>query len=225
MATVWENSMFESLWRRMLAVLAALLVMASFSIAQAKAKVEAHIDLSKQRMTVYVNGGYYASWPVSTARRGYVTPRGTFRPRRLERMHYSRKYHNSPMPHSIFFLGGYAIHGTGAISRLGRPASHGCVRLHPSAAADLYGLVKRYGMRNVRIRITGTPKYTAWPARSRKKWKSKRRHRYRQKINLSRREKARSHRYRLVRRGGRRYLDTPIIYESGLIGALRNIYH
>jgi len=216
--------MFDSIWRRILAVMTALLVMASFSIAQAKARVVAHIDLSSQRMTVYVDGSYYAKWRVSTARRGYSTPRGTFRPRRLELMHYSKKYHNSPMPHSIFFLGGFAIHGTGAISRLGRPASHGCVRLHPSAAADLYSLVKRYGMRNVRIRITGTPHYSAWPSTRRKTWtrKGKRRHIYRQKINLSKRHKR--HRIRVVRRGGRGYVDTPIIYESGLIGALRNIY-
>lgn len=120
----------------------------------ALAGVEAHIDISAQRMTVKVNGRYYGTWRVSTARRGYRTPRGTFRPKRLARMHYSSIYHNSPMPHSIFFRGGYAIHGTGAVSRLGRPASHGCVRLHPSNAAKLFSLVKRYGMRNTRIRIT-----------------------------------------------------------------------
>jgi lipoprotein-anchoring transpeptidase ErfK/SrfK len=60
-------------------------------------------------------------------------------------MWYSRKYHMSPMPHSIFFLGGYAIHGTDAVGRLGRPASHGCVRLHPSNAATLYSLVRQSG--------------------------------------------------------------------------------
>lgn len=56
-------------------------------------------------------------------------------------MHYSSKYENSPMPHSIFFLGGYAVHGTYAIRSLGRPVSHGCVRLAPANAATLYSLV------------------------------------------------------------------------------------
>ena len=57
------------------------------------------------------------------------------------------------MPHSIFFHGGYAIHGTNAIKRLGRPASHGCIRLHPSNARTLFNLVNRNGPRNTRIAI------------------------------------------------------------------------
>ena len=68
--------------------------------------------------------------------------------------YFSKKYHNSPMPHSIFFRGGYAIHGTTSIKSLGRPASHGCVRLHPSNAATLYSLVKQAGSGNTRISIS-----------------------------------------------------------------------
>lgn len=119
----------------------------------AQADVVAKIDLSSQRMTVKVDGWHYASWKVSTGRRGYRTPVGSWRPKWLTRMHYSRKYDNSPMPHSIFFLGGYAIHGTSSIRRLGRPASHGCIRLHPANARKLFALVKRHGRRHTRIRI------------------------------------------------------------------------
>ena len=108
----------------------------------AQAKVVASIDISSQRMKVTVNGRHYASWKVSTAGRGYRTPTGTWRPKWMAKMHYSRKYNNSPMPHSIFFYGGYAIHGTTEIRSLGRPASHGCVRLHPNHAKVLFGLVK-----------------------------------------------------------------------------------
>jgi len=118
------------------------------------AGVEAHIDLSDQSMDVYVDGSYYASWKVSTARRGYRTSTGSYKPKWLARMHYSSKYDNSPMPHSIFFHGGYAIHGTYEIKRLGRPVSHGCVRLHPSNAAKLFSLVREYGMKNSVITIT-----------------------------------------------------------------------
>ena len=121
--------------------------------ATASAKVVAVIDLSSQRMHVNVNGFPAHSWKVSTARRGYRTPVGRWRPKFLKRMHYSRKYNNSPMPHSIFFLGGYAIHGTNYIRSLGRPASHGCIRLHPRNAARLYSLVRRHGKRNTLIRI------------------------------------------------------------------------
>jgi lipoprotein-anchoring transpeptidase ErfK/SrfK len=118
------------------------------------AKVVAHIDLSSQRMTVKLNGKPQYTWRVSTGRAGYGTPTGTFRPQRLERSWYSRKYDMAPMPHSIFFHGGYAIHGTTSIRRLGRRASHGCVRLHPSNAAKLYSLVRQHGMGNTRVVIT-----------------------------------------------------------------------
>jgi lipoprotein-anchoring transpeptidase ErfK/SrfK len=117
------------------------------------AAVQVHIDISSQSMNVRVNGSHYASWRVSTGRAGYYTPRGTFGVKRMARMHYSRKYDNAPMPNSIFFHGGYAIHGTGAIRALGRPASHGCVRLHPSNAAALFALVQRHG-RRARITLT-----------------------------------------------------------------------
>ena len=119
----------------------------------AGAKVVARIDLSQQRMSVYVGGRRQYSWRVSTARRGYRTPLGSFRPKVLKRMHYSSKYNNSPMPHSVFFLGGYAIHGTGHISRLGRRASHGCVRLHPRNARRLFSLIRAYGMANTRLQV------------------------------------------------------------------------
>jgi lipoprotein-anchoring transpeptidase ErfK/SrfK len=85
------------------------------------------------------------NWIVSTARRGYRTPIGTFRPLRLERVWYSTVYDNAPMPYSVFFHRGYAIHGTIEISKLGRPVSHGCVRLHPDNARMLFELIRRYG--------------------------------------------------------------------------------
>jgi lipoprotein-anchoring transpeptidase ErfK/SrfK len=127
-----------------------LLVMVS----SAEAKVSVRIDISSQTMSVSVNGWPYATWRVSTARSGYWTPRGSYRPFLLKRMHYSRKYDNSPMPHSIFFKGGYAIHGTGYVRALGRPASHGCIRLAPGNAARLYSLVQQYGKGGTRITIT-----------------------------------------------------------------------
>ncbi len=118
------------------------------------ASLVAHIDVSKQTMTVKKHGRVVHRWKVSTARRGYVTPRGTWRPKRMHKMWHSRKYNMSPMPYSIFYHRGYAIHGTNAISRLGRPASHGCVRLHPSNAKKLFSLVKAVGPGNVRIVVT-----------------------------------------------------------------------
>ena len=118
-----------------------------------KAPVNVVIDISSQTMSVKVNGWWWASWKVSTARDGYYTPRGKFRVQRTARVYYSKKYDNAPMPNSVFFHGGYAIHGTGHVRALGRPASHGCIRLHPANAADLYELVQDYGPRAVRITI------------------------------------------------------------------------
>lgn len=119
----------------------------------AQAGVVARISLGSQRMEVYVDGEERYSWPVSTARRGYRTPTGTFRPTALAVWHRSTIYSGSPMPHAIFFLKGYAIHGSYEIKHLGRPASHGCVRLHPAAAKQLFALVRQYGAANTRIEI------------------------------------------------------------------------
>ena len=123
------------------------------SPAPAQAGVLVHIDKSSQRMSVSVDGSARYSWPVSTGRSGYGTPSGVFHPQMMARRWYSKRYYNSPMPHSIFFYYGFAIHGTNDLGRLGGPASHGCVRLHPSHAAALYALVERNGRGNTRIEI------------------------------------------------------------------------
>jgi lipoprotein-anchoring transpeptidase ErfK/SrfK len=118
---------------------------------RAEASVLVHIERSSQTMSVIVDGEQRYHWRVSTARRGYTTPPGTYHPQMLARSWFSRLYYNSPMPHSIFFHGGYAIHGTYDIAQLGGPASHGCVRLDPGNAAILFGLVEREGMSNTTI--------------------------------------------------------------------------
>jgi hypothetical protein len=105
---------------------------------------------------VAVDGTPRYNFVVSTGRAGYGTPNGTYHPQRLARTYFSKEYYNSPMPHSIFFHGGYAIHGSYEISHLGGPASHGCVRLHPSNAATLYALVQREGASNTTIVVTGS---------------------------------------------------------------------
>ncbi|HWK96287.1 MAG TPA: L,D-transpeptidase [Pseudolabrys sp.] len=139
--------------RRLAATLFALAL--SLAAHAAQAGVLVTVNKTTQELTVEVDGTMQYRWPVSTARWGYNTPNGTYRPQRLERQWYSRKYDWSPMPYSIFFAGGYAIHGSNEISRLGRPASHGCIRLHPKNAAVLFDLVKR-NPGAVRIDIIGS---------------------------------------------------------------------
>lgn len=138
--------------RLILAVSLFLLLAGSVLKAQAS-QITAVIDVKKQVMTVKKNGETLYNWKVSTARKGYVTPGGTYRPQRMHKMWYSKKYNNSPMPYSIFYSGGYAIHGTKAIGRLGRPASHGCVRLATQNAKTLFDMVKKAGSDNLKIVI------------------------------------------------------------------------
>ena len=108
----------------------------------AEAGIVVTVNKSAQQLTVEVDGSRIHRWPVSTGRWGYNTPNGSYRPQWLARKWFSRKYDWSPMPYSIFFNEGYAIHGSYEVSRLGRPASHGCIRLHPKNAAVLFALVK-----------------------------------------------------------------------------------
>jgi lipoprotein-anchoring transpeptidase ErfK/SrfK len=136
--------------RLVIAIVAAWLA----GLAAAQAGVVVTVDKSAQRLTVAVDGFTRYQWPVSTARWGYRTPNGSYRPQRLARQWFSRKYDWSPMPFSIFFNGGYAIHGSYEVRRLGSPASHGCIRLHPDNAAVLFSLVQA-NVRDTRIVVIG----------------------------------------------------------------------
>lgn len=136
-----------------LAFLAAWLMGAPFHADKAWSDVVIRIDLSQQTMSVDVDSVHYATWAVSTARPGYRTPVGSYKPYLMDRMHYSKLYDYTPMPYSIFFLRGYAIHGTTEVRNLGRPVSHGCVRLRPDNARALFGLVGKYGLQNTIIAV------------------------------------------------------------------------
>ncbi len=114
------------------------------------------VDKSTQQMSVSVDGALRYQFALSTGRAGYGTPNGTYHPERLETRWFSKLYYNSPMPHSIFFHGGYAIHGSYEINRLGGPASHGCIRLHPANAATLFALVKSEGRAATTIIVSGS---------------------------------------------------------------------
>lgn len=120
--------------------------------ATARAELFITVDISQQRMYVETPTDEYV-WKISTARKGYVTPIGLYQPYLLKTMHYSSKYENAPMPNSIFFHGGYAIHATYDVKNLGRPASHGCVRLSPQNAKWLFRLVGEYGKENTFIEV------------------------------------------------------------------------
>jgi len=118
-----------------------------------KETIIAVVDKSDQKLHLYENGLKKYSWEVSTARKGKVTPTGTWNAQWLSKHHKSSLYNNAPMPYSIFYHGNFAIHGTDQISRLGVPASSGCVRLHPENAAVLYAMVEQVGKSNFAVRV------------------------------------------------------------------------
>ena len=121
-----------------------------------KSSVIVNIDKSSQEMTVFVDGVELYTWPVSTGLSNYFTPSGTYTASSMNKIWYSKQWDNAPMPHSIFFTKrGHAIHGTNEVKRLGKPASHGCVRLSPENARTLYGLVEANGLAQTQVILTG----------------------------------------------------------------------
>ena len=134
----------------------ALIASALVCAPAAQAAVQITIDKSAQLMTVERDGRALYQWPVSTGKAGFDTPSGKFKAFRLERDHYSREWDDAPMPFSIFFTQkGHAIHGSLDTKNIGRPASHGCVRLTPANAEKLFALVQEDGVLNTTVILTG----------------------------------------------------------------------
>jgi lipoprotein-anchoring transpeptidase ErfK/SrfK len=140
--------------RKFFVAFLALLLLQFHSPSAFAANLIARVSLSSQTMTVSQNGFVRYRWKVSTARKGYVTPQGSWSAKWLSRDHRSRKYDNAPMPYAVFFNGGYAVHATFDLKRLGRPASHGCIRLHPENAAEFFALASEYGLKDTKIVVT-----------------------------------------------------------------------
>jgi lipoprotein-anchoring transpeptidase ErfK/SrfK len=123
---------------------------------KAGSAVAINIDKTKQEMTVSVDGIEKYHWPVSTGRAGYSTPSGSYTATSMNEIWYSKQWDNSPMPHSIFFMkDGHAVHGSYEVKNLGKPVSHGCVRISPENATTLYALVKENGLENTEVVLTG----------------------------------------------------------------------
>jgi lipoprotein-anchoring transpeptidase ErfK/SrfK len=126
------------------------------TVITAAADVVITIDKSAQRMTVAVDGKMRWTWPVSTGAHGYDTPNGSYTAFRMEKDYSSKEWDDAPMPNSIFFTQrGHAIHGSYDTKHLGKPVSHGCVRLKPANAAQLYQLIEGQGVTNAKVVVTG----------------------------------------------------------------------
>jgi len=140
---------------RLLAVMVLALTLAGAMNRPALASILIQIDKPTQTMTVSVDGRVQYRWYVSTGATGFSTPAGTYKPFRMEVMHYSKEWDNAGMPHSIFFTSrGHAVHGSNHPG-LGTPVSHGCVRLTLTNAATLYQLVGARGMADTTVIVKG----------------------------------------------------------------------
>jgi lipoprotein-anchoring transpeptidase ErfK/SrfK len=129
----------------------------------AASKILVVIDKPMQEVKVFVDNIERYTWNVSTGLAGYDTPSGTYIASSMNEIWYSKEWDDAPMPHAIFFTKkGHAIHGTDETKKLGRPASHGCVRLSPENARTLFSLVKENGLENTEIVLSGnTPRLEA----------------------------------------------------------------
>lgn len=106
--------------------------------ADPSSKIHAIVDIGSQTLRV-TGPGIDETWPVSTGRSGHATPRGEFYGVQwFSPNHKSSLYNDAPMPWAVFFNGNIAFHGTTSTSRLGSPASHGCIRLSNANARQLY---------------------------------------------------------------------------------------
>lgn len=135
------------------AVFLSFLFSLAFVTTSSRADVLISVNTARQTIEVLVDGAKEYNWTISSGTVGHRTPKGTFRPGRMYEEYFSFTYDGMPMPHSIFFYRGYAIHGTLDIRDLGRPASKGCVRLHPDHAKLLFELVREHGMTHTRVTI------------------------------------------------------------------------
>lgn len=118
------------------------------------ATVIAHVDLGKQRMSVSIDGVQKYSWRVSTGLQGMQTPIGSYTPFALTPYYYSKKW-KMALPYLVSIDDkGTAIHGTSMTSKLGRPASHGCIRLDTANAATFYKLIEANGMSNTQVIVS-----------------------------------------------------------------------
>lgn len=123
----------------------AILLAAIFAAQAACARVQISIDLSAQQLTATRKNGDTVVWKISSGRPGFETPTGHYVVYRMEPDHKSDEYEQAPMPFSMFFSSrGLAIHGTYERG-LGRPASHGCVRLSVANAKKLYEWISEDG--------------------------------------------------------------------------------
>jgi len=98
------------------------------------------VVLHEQRVYAYENGRLVRSTLASTGVARYPTRVGQFRiyAKYLSTLMAGPGYYLPNVPYTMYYSGGYALHGTYWHNNFGHPMSHGCVNLPTSEARWLY---------------------------------------------------------------------------------------
>ncbi|MEZ5047009.1 MAG: L,D-transpeptidase [Chitinophagaceae bacterium] len=138
------------------------MTVAKNTCSQIQCRVWARINKTDQRLYLYIDGHIVDTFKVSTGDKKHETPLFNKRPSGpMFQKYTSKKYPGGNynglgnMPYVVFIHGGYGVHGTtkGNIPKLGKKASHGCVRVHPDNAKIFFELVKKAGIQNTWVTI------------------------------------------------------------------------
>ena len=126
---------------------------AQVSLAQAKSPLSVSVSIAAQRVTVYDSESRIVKQFIcSTGEKGSDTPTGTFRVAERGKSFYSDRvgeggyfwtqFKGDYLFHSVPFDKNYQLEPTEA-AKLGKPASHGCVRLAINDAKWIYDNIPR----------------------------------------------------------------------------------
>ena len=105
------------------------------------------VNLTEQKLYAYDRGHLVKSFLISSGKRGFETPVGTFsvfRKRELVRMTWfygpndPNNYDLPNVPYTMSFKGAYTLHGAYWHSNWGHPMSHGCINISVPLSRWLY---------------------------------------------------------------------------------------
>jgi lipoprotein-anchoring transpeptidase ErfK/SrfK len=96
------------------------------------------VDLSARKAWLIEDGAIaYGPVPITSGRKGFRTPTGTFKVSFKSKDHVSSIY-DAAMPNSVFFNGGVAFHQGSLMV-----ASHGCIHLSRTASQKFFAALSR----------------------------------------------------------------------------------
>ncbi len=93
------------------------------------------VSLKRQVLYIVKGDEVKRTIAIASGRAGFSTPRGRYKIYRKERNSYSNEF-NVNLPWASYFVRGIAFHASNDVAR--RPASHGCIRVPPPFAREVY---------------------------------------------------------------------------------------